>query len=189
MSGSPSHRGSVRRVSRYQFTHVRYLTAAAARAQWQLANWCMHGAKWLSEMSLTATARRGVLDCGLWLTCAALLILTPSLCTTVDTPAVHICIYHVCCYLYIFYCVHYTVHLSCRAQAWLWLVSVNSAWKLTCSLSSLIKVLCHNCNFKGSTSQSAVTLCVWGWFHLWIKVWVAGKAVWSLVTPAIPECS
>jgi len=29
MSGSQSHRGSVRRVSRYQFTHVRYRTAAA----------------------------------------------------------------------------------------------------------------------------------------------------------------
>ena len=33
MSGSPSHRGSVRRVSRYQFTHVRYRTAAAGPAR------------------------------------------------------------------------------------------------------------------------------------------------------------
>jgi len=62
MSGSPSHRGSVRRVSRYQFTHVWYRTAAAGRAWWQLANWCMRGANWLSETSLTATAW-GV---GLW---------------------------------------------------------------------------------------------------------------------------
>jgi len=189
MSGSPSHRGSVRRVSRYQFTHVRYLTAAAARARWQLANWCMHGAKWLSETSLTATARRGCwtvdFDSGVqhysYWRHRFVQQLIRLLFTSVYITYVATCTY--------FYCVHYTVHLSCRAQAWLWLVSVNSAWKLTCCLSSLIKVLCHNCNFKGSTSQSAVTLCVWGWFHLWIKVWVAGKAVWSLVTPAIPECS
>jgi len=55
MSGCPSHRGSVRRVSRYQLTHVRYRTVAAGRAQWQLANWCMRGANWLSTTSLTAT--------------------------------------------------------------------------------------------------------------------------------------
>ena len=64
MSGSPSHRGSVRRMSTYQFTHVQYQTAAAGRAWWQLANWRMRGANWLSESSLTATARgAGV---GLW---------------------------------------------------------------------------------------------------------------------------
>jgi len=33
MSGSPSHRGGVRTVCRYQFTHVRYRTAAAGRAR------------------------------------------------------------------------------------------------------------------------------------------------------------
>jgi len=59
------------------FTYVRYRTAAAGRARWQLANWCTRGANWLSDTSLTATAR-GVLDCGLWLACAALLRLTPQ---------------------------------------------------------------------------------------------------------------
>ena len=47
------------------------------------ANWCTHGANWLNETSLTATARGGVLDCGLLLACTALLRLTPSLCLQV----------------------------------------------------------------------------------------------------------
>jgi len=54
---TPSHKGSVRRVSRYQFTHVRYQTAAAAHARRRLENWCMRGANWLSETSLTVTTR------------------------------------------------------------------------------------------------------------------------------------
>jgi len=57
MSGCPSHRGSVRRVSRYHLTHVRYRTVAAGRVRWQLANWCMRGANWLSTTSLTAVVR------------------------------------------------------------------------------------------------------------------------------------
>ena len=65
-------------MSRYQFTHVRYRTVAAGPARWQLANWCMPAANWLSESSLTATARVAVLDCGLWFACAALLRLTPQ---------------------------------------------------------------------------------------------------------------
>jgi len=80
MLGSPSHSASVHTVSRYQFTHVWCRTAAAGRARWQLANWCTRGANWLSETSLTATARGGVLDCGLWLACAALLRLMPRHC-------------------------------------------------------------------------------------------------------------
>jgi len=44
----------------------------------------MRGANWLNETSLTATTRGGVLDCGLLLTCAALLRLTPSLYLQVD---------------------------------------------------------------------------------------------------------
>jgi len=40
MLGSPSHRGSVHTVSRYQFTHVRYRTAAAGRTRYSMYAWC-----------------------------------------------------------------------------------------------------------------------------------------------------
>jgi len=119
MSGSPSHKGSVRRVSRYRFTHVRYRTAVIWSARWQLANWCMRGANWLSETSLTATAR------GCWTVNFDSRLLHYSdwrrrfvyKYTTVNSlllTSVYITYVATCTY---FHCAHHCGQLSCRATS------------------------------------------------------------------------
>jgi len=154
ISGSPSRRGSVRRVSRYQFTHVRYRTAAAGRARWQLASWCMRGANWLSETSLTAAAG-GV---GLWtLTRMCSITQTDAIALSTSTlqliglllTSVYVTYVATCTY---FDCAHHFGQLSCRAT-----IALCAMVALLCKLNSWLELsykssrLCNRC-------RSAVTV-------------------------------
>jgi len=72
MSGSPSHRGSVRRVSRSQVTHVPISNCSCWCARWQLANWCRLAETTAARRAAKGRARRlglsqrpARVDCGL----------------------------------------------------------------------------------------------------------------------------
>ena len=68
MSASPSHIRSVRRVSRYQFTHVWYRTEDAGRARWQQSDVCVVPTDsvrrlWLRRPNYSSSHNRACMAC------------------------------------------------------------------------------------------------------------------------------